>query len=62
MKEAYIINGLPNGNNKPNCPFIINMQLTGVFDIEYENNVEDKNSLKNITHTKCYCNFISLYS
>ncbi|MEB6835676.1 protein-export chaperone SecB [Staphylococcus simulans] len=45
-EEAYIIMDCQIGNNEPNCPFIINMQLTGVFDIEYENDVEDINRLK----------------
>ncbi|MDM5686276.1 hypothetical protein P7996_15960, partial [Staphylococcus aureus] len=48
-EEAYIIMDCQIGNNKPNCPFIINMQLTGVFDIEYENDVEENSFLDQMT-------------
>lgn len=47
-KEAYIIMDCQIGNTDENCPFIINIQLTGVFNIELENTSEDIGELKEL--------------
>ncbi|MTV19529.1 protein-export chaperone SecB [Staphylococcus delphini] len=38
--QAYIIMDCQIGNDDINCPFIINVELTGVFDIEFEKDDE----------------------
>lgn len=39
-EKAYIILDCQIGNDSPKCPFIINVVLKGVFDIEFENTEE----------------------
>ncbi|WP_353421613.1 protein-export chaperone SecB [Staphylococcus delphini] len=38
--QAYIIMDCQIGNDDISCPFIINVELTGVFDIEFEKDDE----------------------
>ncbi|HEC2205377.1 TPA: protein-export chaperone SecB [Staphylococcus delphini] len=38
--QAYIIMDCQIGNDDISCPFIINVELTGVFDIEFEKDGE----------------------
>ncbi|HGH0720688.1 TPA: protein-export chaperone SecB [Staphylococcus pseudintermedius] len=47
--QAYIIMDCQIGNNDMSCPFIINVELTGVFDIEFEkDDAQDIKQLKEL--------------
>lgn len=44
--QAYIIMDCQIGNDDISCPFIINVELTGVFDIEFEK--EDEQDIEQL--------------
>ncbi|MCE5452814.1 protein-export chaperone SecB [Staphylococcus pseudintermedius] len=44
--QAYIIMDCQIGNDDMSCPFIINVELTGVFDIEFEK--DDEQDIKQL--------------
>ncbi|ARJ50638.1 protein-export chaperone SecB [Staphylococcus lutrae] len=48
-EQAYIIMNCQIGNDDSQCPFIINIELTGIFDIEFEKEDErDMEQLKQL--------------